>query len=59
MTSYAGRIARRRAEISGPIKKEKSTGGWVEKKVYRVETRGENRVTFDLEGNLGFSISDE
>lgn len=27
MTSYAGGIAWRRAEISGPIKKEKSTGG--------------------------------
>lgn len=40
-------------------KGEEYTEGWVEKKVYRVETRGENRVTFDLEGNLGFSISDE
>lgn len=59
MTSYAGGIAWRRAEISGSIKKEKSTRGRVEKKVYRVEMRGENRVTFDLEGNLGFSISDE
>lgn len=43
----------------GTDKKGEKYRGRVEKKVYRVETRGENRVTFDLEGNLGFSISNE
>lgn len=43
----------------GADKKRKRAPGRMEKKMVRVGTRGENRVTFDLEGNLGFSISDE
>jgi len=47
-------------EVCGDFGTDKrGSTGRVEKKMVRAQGRGENRVTFDLEGNLRFSISNE